>query len=62
MTESWSPHQIPCYASRFHTANEDPNDSPSAGLLKALNLISLAVALVTLLAAIGLVIWRSAFL
>jgi hypothetical protein len=62
---------IAYYASVFMTravvrnalmSDEDPNDSPSAGFLKALNLTSLAVALVTLLIAIGLVIWRSFFL
>jgi hypothetical protein len=59
------------YASVFMTravvrnalmSDEDPNDSPSAGFLKGLNITSLAVALVTFLAAIGLVIWRSFFL
>ena len=59
------------YASVFMTravvrnalmSDEDPNDSPSAGFLKGLNVTSLAVALVTFLAAIGLVIWRSFFL
>jgi hypothetical protein len=59
---------IAYYASVFMTravvgnalmSDEDPNDSPSAGFLKALNVTSLAVALVTLLAAIVLVIWRS---
>jgi hypothetical protein len=42
--------------------DEDPNDSPSAGFLKILNVVSIAVALLALLAAIGLIIWRAAFL
>ena len=39
--------------------DEDPNDSPSAGFLKALNIISLGVAILTLVVAIVLIIWRS---
>lgn len=43
-------------------SDEDPNDSPSAGFLKILNVLSLGVAVIALLAAIGLVIWRSSSL
>jgi hypothetical protein len=41
-------------------SDEDPNDSPSADFLKKLSLGSGAVAVLTFLAAIGLVIWRAA--
>jgi hypothetical protein len=39
--------------------DEDPNDSPSAGFLKILNVATLAIAVLALVAAILLVIWRS---
>lgn len=40
-------------------SDEDPNDAASAGFLGGLNVITLGVAIVLLLAAIGLVIWRA---
>ncbi len=40
-------------------SDQDPNDEPNASLLKGLNVISISVAVVTLIAAIGLVIWKS---
>ncbi|MFZ1921910.1 MAG: hypothetical protein WAU57_09795 [Xanthobacteraceae bacterium] len=58
---------IAYYASVFMTRavvqnaledDEDPNDSPSVGFLIRLNLISLGLAVVTLLAAIVLVVVR----
>jgi hypothetical protein len=42
--------------------DEDPNDSPSVSFLKGLNVISLAVAVLTFLIAIVLIILRAAYL
>jgi len=59
------------YASMFMTqgtvrnsimSDEDPNDAPSATFLQVLNVVSMSMALLTLLAAIGFVIGKTSSL